>query len=245
MGRAIAVKLAQEGVDLAIVARDAKNLRKLCADIEAAYHVKALPIPGDLSKIAGLSKIMAKVEREYHALHILINNAGGPPPGTLFDVQDKDWEKALNQNLKSVIFLTRLAVPLMKRRKFGRIINITSQLVKEPSPSMILSNTARTAVAAFAKTISHQLASDNITVHTLCPANIMTERLHSLVEIAAKKNKQTGRRILKKMIESIPMKRIGTPEEFADVAVFLASERASYLTGTTLAVDGGITKSLM
>ena len=192
-----------------------------------------------------IPEIVNKVKAKFGTVHILVNNAGGPPPGGLAQVTDEDWDKTFKQNLKSAIVMTREVLPMMKAQKFGRIINITSQYVKEPFPGMILSNTARAGVVAFAKSISHEVAPFNITVNTLCPGAILTERLQFLMKERAKKESKDFQKIEEEIRNMIPMKRIGTPKEFAHVALFLLSEKASYVTGTTLAVDGGITKSLL
>jgi 3-oxoacyl-[acyl-carrier protein] reductase len=244
MGKAIAKKLASEGAQVAIVARDQKSLNAAAKEIAGAGS-DVFRISADLSKPADVFKIVKQVQKEFGTVHILINNAGGPPPGNFSDVSDEDWETTFQRNLKSAILLSRQVVPLMKKQKFGRILNIASQVVKEPPPGMVLSNTLRAGVVAFAKSISHELAPFNITVNTLLPGPILTDRLHALVQLRAKKESKSIQTVLKEIANSVPVKRIGTPEEFANVAVFLVSEAASYVTGTTLAVDGGITKSLM
>lgn len=245
MGRAIVFRLAQEGCHLAVVARQSKDLKILANEIKRNFGVSVLAISSDLATVQHVPRTIRKVQNRFGKLHILINNAGGPPPGTFFEVSDADWKRAINQNLQSLIILTREAIPLMKKQNFGRILNIASQVIKEPLPGMILSNTVRSGVVAFAKTISHELASCGITVNTLCPGPIFTDRLKSLIQQKARKEKRTFQSVLREVQNAIPMRRIGSPEEFADMAVFLVSERASYITGTTIAVDGGITKSLL
>ena len=245
MGAAIATLLASEGVHLALVSRNAANLQNFCTKLRKTYKIKALPFSFDLSKTAAIPQLAAKILKEFKTVHILVNNAGGPPAGTFEEVSEDQWECAIEQNLKSVISMTKALVPGMKKQKYGRIINIASQLVKEPSPVMVLSNTVRSGVVAFAKTISHELAAHNITVNTLCPGAIYTERIESLLHDKAKREKKSFSAVLKESRASVPMKRFGEPEEFANMAVFLASEKASFITGTTLAIDGGLTKSLL
>jgi 3-oxoacyl-[acyl-carrier protein] reductase len=243
MGKAIAKKLAEEGANVVIVARNRKDLLSAAKEISSAGEV--LVVAADLSSASVIPGIVKQAVKKFGAVHILINNAGGPPPGTFNDVTDKDWEKTFQQNLKSAILMTRQVVPLMKKAKFGRILNIASQVVKEPPPGMVLSNTLRAGVVAFAKSISHELAPFNITVNTLLPGPVLTDRLQFLVKQRAKKEGKSVNAVIQSIAQSVPVKRIGSPEEFANVAVFLVSEAASYVTGTTLAVDGGITKSLM
>lgn len=245
MGRAIAAQLVDEQCRVAILARDKETLAKTARELDPKETGKVLPIECDLSDVQKIPSIVAKVKEKFGTIHILINNAGGPPPGGLEQVKDEDWDKAFKQNLLSAIIMTKEVLPIMKAQKFGRIVNITSQYVKEPFPGLILSNTARAGVVAFAKSISHEIAPFNITVNTLCPGAILTERLKFLMTERARRESKDIQKIEEDVRNMVPMKRVGTPEEFAHVVLFLVSEKASYVTGTTLAVDGGITKSLL
>jgi len=245
MGFAIAEKLVFEGADVALIARKPADLKKACDSLARYRKGKAFPFVFDLSQVSKIPQLVKQIRKKLGDADILINNTGGPPAGSFSEVSDEDWQKTYDQLLRSVIAMTREVIPGMKEKRFGRIVNIASQVVKEPQPRMILSNTIRSGVAAFAKTISFELAAYNITVNTLCPGAILTDRLVSLMRLRAEREKRSLEQVIEDVQNSIPMKRIGKPEEFADIAVFLASERASFITGTLIAVDGGITKSLM
>jgi len=245
MGRAIAAGLLVEGCKVAIIARGQETLEKTAKELDPQSTGKVFPIAFDLSHVREIPELVKKVHQKFGAVHILINNAGGPKPGKLDDTTAEDWEKTLDQNLKSAIVMTRSVIPLMKAQKYGRIINITSWYVKEPSPTMVLSNTARAAVVAFSKTVSHDVAKYNITMNTLCPGPIFTDRMKYLIEERSKKESKSSEEIKNEIQAMVPMGRMGTPAEFAAMAIFLASECASFVTGTTIPVDGGITKSLM
>lgn len=243
LGRAIALGLAKEKASLVLIARDAGQLQKTAEEIKKVGAASVKTFPFDLSATEQIPGLVQKILKEVKTVHILVNNAGGPVPGTLSEVKDSDWQKAIDQNLKSVIVMTREIIPVMKKGGFGRILNITSQFVKEPPPHMILSNTTRAGVTAFAKSISHELAAFNITVNNLCPNTIATDRLESLLEKWAKDSAQNTQDFKTEFLKSIPAKRLGKPEELADAALFLVSERAGYITGVSLSVDGGATKS--
>ncbi len=245
MGFAIAKELHEEGATVAILSRDKKNLDNALKEISSIESDNLMAVLCDLSKIDTIAEAVDAVVKKFGQIDILINNAGGPKPGSFSDVSLEDYDMALNQNLKSVIYLTHYIAPKMKENKWGRIINITSQVVKEPAPTMILSNTARAGVVAFAKSISHDLAPFNITVNTLCPGPIRTERMKDLIRLKSEKDQTSPEAIEKDIENRIPMKRIGIPEEFASIAVFLSSQKASYITGTTICVDGGINRGLL
>ena len=244
MGKASAIGLASQGVNLLLIARDPQRLRQTCEEIEAASKVMVLTLAGSVTERDLPSKAVSMVIDKWHRLDILVNNAGGPGMGSFLEQDDDAWDAALEQNLKSVIRFTRAAAPRMIERKWGRVINITSTLAKEPSPAMVLSATARAGVSAFSKAISAELAPNGVTINTLCPGGVLTSRLQNLVQTAAQKQNKPYEEILAQSQASIPIGRFAQPEEFADVLLFFASERARYMTGTTVMVDGGLTKSI-
>ena len=177
-------------------------------------------------------------------IDILINNAGGPPFGFFEDFESPDWQNALELNLLSGIHLAKKVVPLMKKRSWGRIVNITSIAVKQPIDGLILSNTSRAGLIGFSKTLSNELAKDNILVNNICPGRIYTDRIKALAEKRAAQSGIGYEEAIEEMEKDIPLQRIGTPEELAALACFLASEKASYMTGTTIQVDGGLLRGL-
>ena len=183
------------------------------------------------------------VRRNFGEIDILVNNCGGPVPGRFDDLDDLKWEEAVDQVLMSVIRLTREVLPGMKGKKWGRIINVTSLSVKQPVDNLMLSNALRSAVTAFSKTLSMEVGKDNITVNNVAPGYTLTSRLY---ELALERGKETGvshEHILAEMATNVPMKRLARPDEIASMIVYLASEQAGYITGTTIQVDGGAIKS--
>lgn len=244
IGKAIAIQLAREGTNLVICARNEEGLRKTAREIEATCSVKVLPIIADLIKASEVKSLVEETMDHYGWIDILVTNAGGPPSGPSLTFTDKDWEYAMVLNLLSTVRLCREVIPIMKRQGWGRIINMVSIAAKQPLENMILSNSIRAAVIGLAKTLSQETASENITVNSICPGWILTDRLVQIVKKRAESHGKTYDKELADLTASIPMKRCGTPEEVASLAIFLASERASYITGTTIQVDGGLVKGL-
>jgi 3-oxoacyl-[acyl-carrier protein] reductase len=244
LGKAIALRLAEEGVRLTILARGEANLENTAKEIELKTAVEVLPIVTDVSKTEDIYEAVSKTVNKYGTVHILINNAGGPPLGDFLHFSIQDWQKALELNLLSTINLTREVIPFMQRQKWGRIINITSVAVKQPIDGLILSNTARVGVIGFAKSISNEFAKDNILINNVCPGRILTDRIIQLAEERAKKSNITAEEVIRSWEQDIPTRRFGKAEELADLVAFLVSERASYITGTTTQVDGGMVRGI-
>lgn len=244
IGKGIAMCLAKEGVNVALVARDEESLNQTAEEILFATNSKVLTFTGDLTKASLANTVCESVASEWGQIDILINNGGGPPPGSFLDHDDEVWQHALDLNLLSAIRFTRKVTSQMIERKWGRIINITSTLAKEPSSAMVLSATARAGVCAFAKSISHELAPHRVTINTLCPGGVRTQRLISLFETIAKQQDKDALEMLAYAEKSIPIGYFAEPEEFAQIVVFLSSEAGSYITGATIMIDGGLTKSI-
>jgi 3-oxoacyl-[acyl-carrier protein] reductase len=171
---------------------------------------------------------------------IVFNNAGGPKPGVFDDLTDDDWRSAVDLNLMSAIRLTRLCLPRMRARHWGRVIVSTSYSVKQPIHTLMLSNAVRSATTAWAKSLSDQVAQDGITVNALAPGQIETGRIRQYAEDVARREGRSPQEVEQNMVSSIPTGRFGRPQEFGATAAFLASERAGYITGVTLLVDGGL-----
>jgi 3-oxoacyl-[acyl-carrier protein] reductase len=244
MGKAAALALAKQGVNLVLIARNASRLEDAKTEIAQKTGVDVIALGGSVTEPDLAQKAVSIALARWQTIDILINNAGGPPSGSFLQHDDSAWDAALDQNLKSTIRFTRAVAPHMMEKNWGRIISITSTLAKEPSANMVLSATARAGVSAFSKAISFELAPHGITVNTLCPGGVLTDRLQSLVSSSAQKQNKTFTEVLAQSQSGIPLGRFATPEEFADVMVFLASERGRYLTGTTMMVDGGLTRSI-
>ena len=244
MGLAVATGLASHGARVCIVARDPEILDEAAAAIRGRSETDVLAIPGDVRDPKLPERTVGEVMGKWGRLDILVNNAGGPPPGSFLEHSDEAWEDALQLNLLSTIRFTRAAIPIMKERNWGRILNITSSLAKEPTPMMVLSATARAGVSAFSKAIATELAPHGITVNTVCPGGVKTDRLVSLFNDLAKKQDTTAKELIEQAEANIPIGRFADPEEFAQILLFLASEKGGYVTGTSIVVDGGLTKSI-
>lgn len=244
LGKAVALGLGKEGARLAICARTEEKLAKAADEIRKETGAEVLAVRADVSVPSEVKELVQKSVDHYKQLEILVTNAGGPPFGHFDDLPEDVWEKALRLNLLSTLNLCREAVPHMRALHWGRIVNITSFVAKQPTEGLILSNMTRPAVLGLAKSLANELASHNILVNTVCPGAFETER-H--LELSRKRARQEGlplEEYLKSRAKTIPLLRNGKPEELANLVVFLASERASYITGTAIQVDGGVIRSL-
>lgn len=246
LGKACALSLAKEGVNLAICSNEEKSLNETAQYIRTTFNVKVLPVLFDLSEIHGIEKnVVGKVLGEYGHIDILITNSGGPKPGSFFNVNEEDWRKAFDSVLYYVVELYRLVIPSMKDNNWGRIINNTSLTVKEPSDSMVLSNVFRTSVISLAKTLSKELIKNNITINNVCPGAFKTDRAIELLQAKAKTTGITFEQAEANAVANLPMGRYQHPSELGDLVTFLASDLAKSITGTTIQIDGGISKCLM
>jgi 3-oxoacyl-[acyl-carrier protein] reductase len=245
LGRASAEALAAEGVWVVIGSRNRQQLEQTARDIRDKTGSKVLAVPTDVTKPDDLAAIVDATVREFGRVDILVNNAGGPPPGTFEQFGDAQWEAAFQLNLLSNVRMVRLVLPHMRKLQKGRIINIVSTSVKVPIDGLLLSNAIRTGVVGLAKTLSIELAPDNITVNNVCPGRILTDRIRQITRIEEKVQQgMSEEEVLREASRDIPMGRIGKPEELAALVAFLASEQAGYITGTTIQVDGGLTRAL-
>ncbi len=244
LGRAVATALAREGAAVAVNGRDGAALRQTARQIEAETKAEILPLAGDLSLPDTAGLLVEKTVARFGRLDILVTNAGGPPPGAFREITEDQWRAAVDLTLMSAVRLIRAALPAMKKNRWGRIVNLTSVTVRQPAVHMVLSNALRSGVTAMAKSLAEETAKDGILVNNAAPGSFLTDRLASLLEAGARKTGRTREQALESLTAGIPLGRAGRPEEFADAVVFLCSERASYITGATLVVDGGATRGL-
>ncbi|MGH9657963.1 MAG: SDR family oxidoreductase [Bryobacteraceae bacterium] len=228
LGKACAQALAAEGARVAILSRRPE-----------AYDGVALAVPCDLADASQIDSAVSRVAGELGPVEILINNCGGPPAGSFDTITEAQWAESFQQVFLSALRLTRAVLPGMRRARWGRIVNIVSMSVEQPIAGLIVSNAFRPALAGWAKTLAAEVASDNILVTCVAPGRILTARTEVLDRAASDKTGRPLDQIRAERVASIPLKRYGTPEEFAAVVAFLASERASYQTGSVLRVDGG------
>ena len=244
IGKAVAMSLAQAGVRLCLLSRNDDSLAAARSEIATETGIEALTIAADVGNEDAASAIVERVSDELGKVDILVNNCEGPPMGTFLEQDAASWQQAYRQNLYSVVNYSTLVTPAMKADNWGRIINITSVLAREPTPAMVLSATMRAGVSAFAKSISLELAEHGITVNTICPSAVLTDRMVKLTEAAAEREGRSYDEILQTAQASIPARRFSTPAEIGDFAAFLCSQRASYITGVSHMIDGGLTKSV-
>lgn len=245
LGKAVAMEMTREGAKVAIGALDDPELPKAVEEIHAATGGEVFGIPVDVTNAEQAKNFIRKSIDHFGTVDILINNAGGPPSKTFLEIDEDLWQFGVKLNLMSTIIMTREAVPAMMEKRWGRIINMTSVAVKQPIDGLILSNTVRSGVIGLAKTLSNELATYNITVNNVCPGYTMTERVRKLAIVTAEKQGTTPEAVIKGWESEVPMRRMGTPEEFAALVTFLASERASYITGASIQIDGGYYKGVM
>lgn len=245
LGRAVAMELAGEGARVAMCARGEEALRAAADDIQRATGADVLAVPADLGLPADVARVAAAARARFGGIDILVTNTGGPPAGPFESHAPEAWETAVRQNLGSVLELTRTVLPEMKGRGWGRIVNVTSIAVKQPVDNLILSNAVRAAVTGFARTLANEVAVHGVTVNNVMPGYTRTDRV---TELAARNAAQRGTSPaaeIERWEREIPMRRLGEPAEFAALVAFLCSARASYITGTSIPVDGGWIRSLL
>jgi 3-oxoacyl-[acyl-carrier protein] reductase len=244
LGLAVATELANEGVEIVMCARDADVLEQSRAQIARSTGATVHAVAADLATEAGVAAVVQAAIERVGRVDILVNNAGGPPSGT-FESFDWDvWQRAVNLTLRSAVEITRAVLPGMRERHWGRVVNITSITVKQPVQNLVLSNSIRAAVTGMARTLANEVARDGITVNNVLPGYTRTDRVVHLAAANATREGVSQDEILSRIERQIPMERLGEPREFAAMVAFLASPRASYITGQSVAVDGGWIQSL-
>jgi 3-oxoacyl-[acyl-carrier protein] reductase len=239
LGKAIALGFQAEGARVAICARNAESLRQTQQEVQALDGREVLAIEADVGLQAALENAVQTVQSTWGTIDILVNNAGGPPAGGHDSISDQQWQQAFELTVQSAVRLTNLVLPGMKAAGWGRIVNVSSVSVKQPMGNMLLSNSLRLAVLGWAKTLSNELAPHGILVNTVCPGWTETNRVTGLLDAKAAAANTSAEQVKQTITNSIPMGRMGQPEEIANAVLFLASAGASFVTGTALAVDGG------
>jgi 3-oxoacyl-[acyl-carrier protein] reductase len=240
LGKAVALRLAQEGAHVAICARGETHLNNTAAQIEAQTGRQALPLQTDVSDPSAAHVLVEATLEHFGRVDVLVTNAGGPPPGQFLDLTPDDWEAAAQLTLMSAVRLCYAVVPAMKEQGAGSILAMTSLTVKQPLPNLVLSNSLRLGVVGLVKTLADELAPFAIRVNSICPGWTRTERVDQLLRDRAERSGTTPQDEAAKIAAAIPLGRMGTPEEFAAAAAFLVSPAASFITGVSLLVDGGM-----
>ena len=241
MGRACAMQFAAEGARVAICARTEADIKKVAEEIRGKHGTEVLAARADVTSAADVKAFVGRTVDTFGGVDILVANAGGPPRGGIEEMTDEQWHAAYEATVVSVVRLIREVLPSMRARKWGRILTIQSVSVKQPVDGLLLSNATRPATAGLMKTLVPELGKDNITFNVVCPGPIMTDRFLG----GAKQAGLPVEQYVQRAGATIPLGRVGTPEEFANVLVFLASERASYVTGVAIQVDGGVVRGIL
>jgi 3-oxoacyl-[acyl-carrier protein] reductase len=245
LGRAIAEELAAEGARVAICSRDAQRIEAAAKEIAARTGGEVAGVVADVTKAADIDRFVQTAVERWGTVHIAVANAGGPPAKEFDAISLEEWDKAVQLNLMSAVHLARAVVPRMRQQKWGRLIFLTSVSVKQPIEGLLLSNSIRSAVAGLAKSLANECGSDNVLVNTVMPGYTRTERLEELAVTLSQQRGIPREQIERGWVEMTPLGRLAEPKEFAALVAFLASERASFITGTAIAVDGGRVKSLL
>lgn len=244
IGKAIACAFQLAGARVAICARGEAQLKSAQQEIQAITGETVLAYITDLSLAQDISNMMDDLLERWGAVDVLVNNAGGPPPGNHDSISDEQWSKAFDLTLRSAVRLTNRVLPGMKAADSGRIINLSSYSVKQPMESMLLSNSLRLGALGWAKTLSNEVGKHNILVNTICTGWTQTQRVDQLLEVRAVDQGVDPQELAKKLVAKIPLQRMARPEEIAAVVLFLASPAASYITGAAIPVDGGCAQTV-
>ncbi len=243
LGKACALALAEEGCRVSICARGSEELDR--ARNQIAAHGEVLAVTADVSKAAELEKWHKLTVEHFGQVDILVTNTGGPPVRRFMDLTDEQWLAGVESTLMNVVRLSRLVIPQMQARRFGRIIHLTSLVAKQPIDELTISSTLRAGLSALTKTMANQLGPDQITVNAILTGHILTDRQYAIADLRVKERGITLEQYFAQAAAEIPLRRLGSPREVGEVVAFLASQRAAYLNGVSLQIDGGLIKSTM
>ena len=245
LGRACADSLAQEGANLVICSRNAEELDQAAGEIRKEFGVEVLAVPGDLRKLPERKRLGKRTVEKFGRLEILGKNSGGPPAGRAADTTEEVWRQSIDMALMFFIRMSQEAVPHMKENGWGRIVNILASSVYQPIDNLVTSGVTRMGAVAFAKSLADEVGMDNILVNNVAPGYLLTDRMMHIFETRSKDTGSNVEELLQAHSSTIPVGRLGRPEELGDLVTFLSSEKNSYTTGATILVDGGVVRSVM
>jgi 3-oxoacyl-[acyl-carrier protein] reductase len=243
LGKACAMALAREGCKVSICSRNAEELEKTRSEVDAKGDT--LAVAADVSSANDLDNWYQRTVDRFGQVDILVTNTGGPPVKRFMELSDENWLSGVDSTLMSVVRLSRTVIPGMRERRWGRIIHLTSLVAKQPVDELTISSTLRAGLSGLTKTMANQLGPDNITVNAILTGHILTDRQYALADVRTRERGITHEEYFAGQASEIPLRRIGEPREIGEVVAFLASERASYITGVSLQVDGGLIRSTM
>ena len=244
IGRATALALASEGTHLALCARNANALDQIAEEARHLHGVEVYTETFDVAEDDRVRQFADAVHGRFGNIDICVTNAGGPPAKSFAETTMAEWDRAYQLNLRSIVSFAQAVLPYMQQRRWGRLITITSIAVKQPVPELILSNSVRTGVLGLVRSLATQYGPDNITINNVGPGYTATDRVKELAQTNAQTSGRSASEYESEVAKDIPLRRLAKPEEVADVIVWLASERASYITGQTILVDGGLYRGL-
>jgi 3-oxoacyl-[acyl-carrier protein] reductase len=244
IARAAAEKFAEEGARVAMCSRDARKLNAAADGIRARYAAEVFAVPLDVTDAAAVEQFVADVAQKFGSVDVCVTNAGGPPPRMFLSTNTEEWHRAVELNFMSVVYFAHAVLPHMQKKHWGRLVTLTSVSVRQPVSDLIYSNAVRAGVLGLVKSLSNEFGRDGITVNNVAPGYTATERLRQLVRKRAAETSQSEDVCMRQLGEQAALQRVGQAEEVADAVVWLASDRASYITGQTLLVDGGLFKGI-